>query len=325
LKAEWKLFLDILHERNGHVMLSKLNEIRIESVIKSPVLKNPFVFGDHNPDALVFSDSSSWKAAVIYNDNFQNKSSFEFKFQEHEKGFLSGLRELLAMKRFLTHKIFTEEKIGTHLFWGTDSENVVVFTEKGSSKPWIQTEVFEILKICHDINVEMKVYHLLRSDPRIKEADELSKNKNNDNWSIDAKHFTLLNEKYRFEWDLFADAANARTKNFVSLYYEPDCKAVDAFTIDWNLGILYLCPPVGIVSKVVDKICKSKCQGVLIFPDWPASSFYCKIFSKDRVCHPPFNLIWNFRPYITQNECATKTPLFGFTSFEFLAVHFNTL
>jgi len=130
---------------------------------------------------------------------------------------------------------------------------------------------------------------------------------------------------YNFEWDLFADGKNAKTAKFMSLYYESGSQFVDAFTANWNVGVLWVCPPVGSISKVVSKIKNSKCQGILIVPDWPAQAFYCTIFHKENDYIHPFKIVKKFKPYIFQNEGATKTPLFGYTEFDFFALYFNTL
>jgi len=68
---------------------------------------------------------------------------------------------------------FSKKKMGTHVYWGTDSENVVTFWEKGSSKSWIQKEVLEIILLCHKLKTNLTVYHLRREDPRIMEVDGL--------------------------------------------------------------------------------------------------------------------------------------------------------
>jgi len=220
---------------------------------------------------------------------------------------------------------FVNQNMDSHIYWGTDSQNVVSFCEKGSSKPWVQQEIFSILCLCRDLNTKITVYHLKREDPRIQMVDGLSKLKDTDNWSIDHKSYNELNSRFGFQMDLFADSKNAKTHRFMSLYYEEGCAGVDAFTCDWNQGMLWICPPVNLLPKVIDRITSSPCKGLLIFPDWPAHFFYCKIFLHANTCRPPFKLIMKFRPYVTQNENATKTPLFGFTKFEFCAVYFDTL
>jgi hypothetical protein len=201
---------------------------------------------------------------------------------------------------------------------------VVSFFTKGSGKPHIQSVVFECLQLAHELRCHIEPIHLLREDPRIQAVDEASKNPNTDNWGIDIGSFMDLHKDFQFEVDLFADSGNKRLNKYVTEFYDPNAMAMDAFTIRWNF-MAWVCPPVSLLSRVINRIRSSKCQGVLIVPNWPASSFCPLIFDAQGSCKCPFRFIKEFRPYILQHENCRNTPLFGYTQFSFFALFFDTI
>jgi hypothetical protein len=155
-------------------------------------------------------------------------------------------------------------------------------------------------------------------------VDDASKNPNSDNWSIDISSFRALHDDFHFEVDLFADSGNKRVPKYVTEFFDPLAYAVDAFSIPWNF-MAWICPPVSLLPKVIFRIRNSKCQGVLIIPNWPASGFYPRIFDSKGACKPPFRFIKEFHPYVMQHENCRNTPLFGYTQFSFFALFFDTL
>ncbi len=235
----------------------------------------------------------------------------------------SGERELLALHRLLGDPTARSALSGANVLWLTDSTNFVAFVMKGSPVPSVQQKVFDILVWSRQLHCQISPIHLFREDVRIQEADNMSKIKDTDNWSVDFMTFEKFNKDFQFEVDLFADNNNKRVSKFVSNYFHPDSMAVDAFSIPWE-GMAWLCPPVSLVSRVIRRIRSSPCQGLLIVPNWPTSDYYCDLFHKD-VLLQPFVFVEEFHPYIFQNEFATNTPLKGLTAFTFFALYFNTL
>jgi len=205
----------------------------------------------------------------------------------------------------------------------TDSTNVVAFIEKGSAKQHIQRIVFQIVQLLHESNNTLRIFHLYREDPRIQLVDGISKAKDTDNWSIDFEHFNSFHQQFKFHVDLFADKFNRRLTKFVTQFYCAEALAVDAFTIKWD-KMVWICPPLSLLDRIHHRICNSVSEGVVIFPMWPAASYYCLFFGPNKEVKPPFQLVKYFRPYITQNENATATPLFGYVKFDFVALYFKT-
>jgi hypothetical protein len=129
---------------------------------------------------------------------------------------------------------------------------------------------------------------------------------------------------FNFEVDLFADSGNKRLPRYVTEFFDPDALAMDAFTIPWNF-MAWVCPPVSLITRVIKRVRSSKCQGLLIVPNWPASGFYPQLFSSQGHCKYPFRFIKEFTPYVIQHENCKDTPMFGKTQFTFFALFFDTV
>ncbi len=199
----------------------------------------------------------------------------------------------------------------------------MAFITKGSSKVSIQSKVFDIFATLTKLKCTITPLHLSRTDERIQQVDHLSKVLDTDYWSIDNESFSALDKDFNFEIDLFADYCNRKTPRFASKFFHDAAEAVDAFSIPW-VGMAWVCPPTSLIPRVVKRIRRSGCQGILIVPNWPASNFYCLIFHQNRVL-VPFQFVTEFSPYILQNEGARNTLLYGKTAFTFFALYFNTL
>jgi len=321
-RMELTHFREVCRERNGHGIESEYTDVRVDTFLSNPVCRQEAIGFQGQADAMAFSDSSAFKAAVSFFDGTLERF-FQFTFTEEEKASSSGCRELLAILRFLQNIALETTFRDKHILWGTDSTNVVSFIEKGSGRPLIQKHVFDIVRHLHAKNNTLTVYHLYREDPRIQVVDNLSKTKDTDNWSVDYQTFKEFHEEFHFTIDLFADNVNKKLTRFSSLYWCEGTAGVDAFTMSWSNNV-WICPPLGLLNRIHRRICSSKSKGVIIFPVWPASSFYCLFFGPNRQVNPPFKLIKFFQPYITQNEGATATPLFGKVKFDFVALYFST-
>lgn len=196
--------------------------------------------------------------------------------------------------------------------------------KKGSHRPVLQSIVFKIAKLCHKLKIRVEPIHLRRQDPRIQLADELSKEKDTDNWSIDEESFQSLNEQFQFDFDLFADKVNKKASRYFSLYYDKDSSGVDAFSMGWNnLGMIWACPPIKDLIKVHLRVVTSNCKGVLIIPKWLTSSYIHFFLDKNSEAKNPYKIVKEWHPYIVQNEGALNTALVGTTNFTFLALTFN--
>jgi hypothetical protein len=324
VKKELSFLSKHLFSMNGTLIKSSLLEVRLESIIKDPVAKQLNIPNHERAEKIVVSDSSDWKA-YVYDLSEDKKTVISSNFSEDQKKLSSGARELLAVWFALNQWKTTGSLKNKNVYWLTDSENVVSFIRKGSCKPEVQELLFKITQLAFELGIHIEPIHLLRTDPRIIEADEHSKVLDSDNWSVDHHSFEIFREQYPLETDMFADEHNARLEKFCSLYYSAKALAVDAFSTNWKeMGFMWLCPPVSLLIKIHQRICISECEGLLIMPLWKSSSFYNLYFDATESAKHPFQVIYKWHPYIFQNENARKTALFGDVPFMFGALTFCT-
>ena len=74
--------------------------------------------------------------------------------------------------------------------------------------------------------------------------------------------------------DRFADANNNQVARFNSHYWSPGTEAVDAFTINWIGENNWLCPPIGLIPRVIRHAQSCRAQGTLVVPLWESASFW---------------------------------------------------
>lgn len=307
---------------NGSLIKTGQLDVRIDGIISQPVCKTSHL-KNHTPcDEVFVSDSSDLKA-IAYSLEGGPKVQLQYTFTEEERKWSSSARETLAV--LMTLRQFKAKGLTQrNIYWATDSEVMTVVLKKGSHRPMLQKLIFEVVKLCSELSIRVEPIHLRRMDPRIQVADELSKQKDTDNWSIDEWSFQTLNAVFAFHFDLFANKVNRKTELYFSKYFEEESQGIDAFSQSWeNLGMLWICPPVSDLIKVHKRILSTSCRGVLIMPKWVTSSFIHCFVGEGNIIKDPYKLVSEFNPYVVQNEGATNTALFGVTQFQFLALSFG--
>lgn len=321
-KEELKFFNENMIGCNGSLIKTSQTDVRIQSILPNPVARKEYMKNHQSCSEIFVSDASDQKA-VAYNLTNNSEIELQYNFTEEEKLWSSSARETLAVLRTLQQFQCKNQRM-KNVYWVTDSEVMVQVLKKGSHRPMLQKLVFEIARLAHELEVRIEPIHLKREDPRIQLADEHSKLKDTDNWSIDEVSYQTLHQQFGFEWDLFADRQNRRTVNFFSKYYDVESSGIDAYSHNWNeLGVLWVCPPVADLIKIHQRVRTSKARGVLIMPKWETSSFLNFFLDGLGRVKAPYKMVMEWHPYIIQNEGAGNTALFGYTNFPFLALTFN--
>ena len=329
ISTSMKAFLSTYKEYDGHPILHSSSSISLLSLIGPPdnYFANRFI-PLHIPDLpheVLVSDASN-VAVCAYSFKAQKDFFFIVQLSPKECLLSSGHRELLAVKYALLARQSSSppSPSWTNVFWLTDSENLVVFLTKGSSKAPIQSDILVVLKIAKDLNLNLLPIHLKREDPRIKIADAGSRIRDSDDWSIDQHCFDMLNSLFGpFSIDIFADSSNAKTEKFFSDFICPGTMGVDAFAHSWDGQQAWICPPVSKIIKTLRHLSKSKLSGILIVPNWKTADFWPILF--------PSNKALNFIkqsteifPRIIQNQRACS-PMVGKVPYNYLAVIIDSL
>jgi hypothetical protein len=288
--------------------------------IKNKVLRNHRVIGRKE----IWCSDASADGYCAYTVAGDKDFFCKGKFLSHERQHSSGLRELLAVRHALANwkEKFPEECQSRTIYWLTDSENLVIFLQKGSTKAHVQAEVLAVLQQARQLQLQLIPVHLRREDPRIRIADAGSKAPDSDNWGIDQDSFQSLASRHGpFTIDLFSDAANKKLSRFYSNFYSAEAAGLDAFTQDWTGEKCWACPPVKLLIRTIRKLRATDCSGVLIAPEWRTGKFWPFIFAHDGSLLRPFKSVSRFRPYIFQFENA-KSALRGVPRFDLLALQF---
>jgi len=136
------------------------------------------------------------------------------------------------------------------------------------------TIAIEIWEFCINKNIWISASHIPGKENT--EADILSRKlDDNTEWHLNPKLFLEIFKKFgRPNIDLFATRINKQVEKYVSWHPEPDCYAIDAFSIRWNSYLYYIFPPFSIIGKVVNKILIDNSNVILVVPDWPTQHWY---------------------------------------------------
>ena len=77
---------------------------------------------------------------------------------------------------------------------------------------------------------------------------------------------SILHQYPDLNLDLFASRLNKQLDNYVSWNPDPECKFVDAFSINWKPYKFYAFPPFSLVPRCLQKIQRDQATGILIVP-----------------------------------------------------------
>ena len=183
----------------------------------------------------------------------------------------STWRELVAVLRVLdsiAHKLRN-----MRVRWFSDNQNVVRILEVGSRQPHLQTELLRVVELCMQHNIRMEPGWIPREENQL--ADYFSRIVDLDDWQLDVGAFRFLNALWGpHTIDRFADHYNAQLVRFNSRFACPGAEAVDAFTVHWGEENNWLCPPPGLVVRVIRHAEACNACGTLIVPCWKSAPFW---------------------------------------------------
>ena len=142
-------------------------------------------------------------------------------------------------------------------------------------------QVADIYRQCAATDTEITVVWYPRTELQQQHADELSKQRDPSQWSLNAR---VLAQVLRLsslqgrtpQLDCFADAATTVVAGrFYSRSWNPDCLGVDGLAQSWApvlsqpRPLLYIYPPFALVGAVVRKVADERPDCILILPRWP--------------------------------------------------------
>ena len=152
-----------------------------------------------------------------------------------------------------------------------------------------------------------------------KTADEKSRKFNEAiEWMLNPDVFLKITKTFGIpDVDLFATRINRQIDTYVSWLPEPEAKAIDAFSIKWDTGFIYMFPPFSLIGKVLAKVEREKANVLLIIPDWPTQTWYPQIWKL--VSIPPLHLKPSQKLLVLAHNPTALHPLWK--KLKLLAVH----
>ncbi|CAB4030534.1 Transposon Tf2-6 poly [Paramuricea clavata] len=222
------------------------------------------------PDITIRTDASKqgWGCAV---NDLATGGLWTVEEQEDHINYLEMLAVLFGLKAY---KQLVSDK---HVKVLVDNTTVQVTLNKmgTSHSPKLNALVKSIWDWCI-------IHHIWLTVARIPgkeniEADyESRKCRRNTEWCLDKKLFHKACEKLHFmpNIDLFASRINYQVKPFFSYHPDPEALAVNAFHQTWSDYKFYAFPPFSIISRVLQKIQKEQCEGLILVPKWPTQTWW---------------------------------------------------
>jgi hypothetical protein len=106
-------------------------------------------------------------------------------------------------------------------------------------------------------------------------ADKLSRLSDPGDWSIHASVFRRLDKWWGpHTIDLFAQVHNAQLPRFITRYPRSAAADCDALQLSWSSEVPWVCPPFGLLFKVISKLLRSRVCATLIAPVWPSAPWW---------------------------------------------------
>lgn len=224
---------------------------------------------------LVFSDASKSGGGAFVTFGGEELVAVN-QWSEAERETSSTYRELAAV--WFALRSFGPKLKGKCLQWNTDNKGVASIIPKGSMKPYLHEIAIKIFEFCLSHKISLRTEWIPRGENE--RADQLSRISDFDDWRVNDWFFREIEKEVgcEFSVDRFADHKNAKCERFFSQYWVPRTEGVNAFSALWGGEQNWLVPPVHLISKTIDHIALSNCDGVLVAPAWKSASFWPKLF-----------------------------------------------
>ena len=177
------------------------------------------------------------------------------------------LRAVVMVLESLGHKLSN-----SRVRWFTDNQNVARILEVGSRKFNLQCEVVKVFNLMLEHQIHIEPSWIPREQNEY--ADYLSRIVDYD-WQLNPMIFSALDSMFGpHTVDRFADSHNTHLVRFNSRYGNPGSEAVDAFTVNWAGENNWLCPPIGLIPRVLRHAQCCKAEGTLVVPWWESAPFW---------------------------------------------------
>lgn len=275
---------------------------------------------------VMVSDASDKVAFVYEAESFNLVEEYGFSQQEMEMS--SGVRELQAVSKALSHRADYFVENPGRVYWITDSKNVYYFLKKGSRKSHIQKMVMGIKAMEKSYGIQVIPIWQPRDTIHIVLADIGSKQyMSTDEWSMDTTTFKKIQKTLRVQVtvDGFATSENTKCAKFFSKYPQVGSTGINFFAQELSSQEVYwVCPPVSQVIRAIKHILNSKSGVVALvsFPEWVSANYWTFVMKGNNFASYVAAVFYSRPRFECFNEASNIFR--GYTRFRMITVLINT-
>ena len=163
------------------------------------------------------------------------------------------------------------------VYWFTDNLPTSHIVGKGSKKADLHCLSLDIFSTCLQNNVNLYIKWIPRSENCL--ADFVSKMVDSVDWSVTDVFFAFIGNIWGSHTvDRFANSENIKLPRFNSLFWNPGCESVDAFSQNLQGENNWLVPPIYLIPKTIQHLLTCRAKGTLLVPAWPSAPFWPILF-----------------------------------------------
>jgi len=149
----------------------------------------------------------------------------------------------------------------------TDNQAAALILMHGSRLPHLHSEAVQIFQLCYKHGIQLHAEWLPREENA--RADLFSKIEDEDDWQLNPVVFSDIDR----DWgphtiDRFSSSSTTQLPRFCSLFWNPGCLVVDAFTTSWSGELNWLCPPPHLIARCIRQLKRDSADGSLLVPLW---------------------------------------------------------
>ena len=157
------------------------------------------------------------------------------------------------------------------LRWFTDNKNVAHILLVGSKKPLLQVVVLKVFSLAVQNQIRLEPEWIPRH--LNKSTDYLSHKIVDDDWQLNPSVFSVLDKHWgAHSIDRFASFHNCQVPRF-NRYWNLGSEAIEAFTLNWSGKNNWLCPPIGLVLRVIQHALACGAEECMVVPWWSSAAF----------------------------------------------------
>jgi hypothetical protein len=192
----------------------------------------------------------------------------------------STYQELYAIHQVILSFNTKGELSGKRLLIKTDNQGVFSIINRGGSHHQYVHELCKaLIWYCIHHHIGLHANWIPREKNTL--ADFYSKLSDSSDWKLRPAVFERLQDSFgKFEIDIFSSLENRQTRRFYSLYCQPECTGVDAFSFPWGRRC-WCNPPFHQMARVLAHARSCEARMCLICPFTPTAPWWHALLADD--------------------------------------------